>query len=400
MNAEDYRIIKQSRNLSSQQKKELEKKVAEYSILSLCQQLKIPYTTGNHSSSRRGAIYNLVDHDSCVIWANANLFKRYSGKGKVTKGSAVAFLMAFGYEYTGNKLFNSYDYSLVYLNEHFSSDKKLDLSKLPKREKIEFILPKKAEDNKKAYAYLVKERGIDKDIINQWIKENRLFEGINEIRTKDGRVFQSHNCVFVSFDENNKPNFAMQRGIYKTKDGKSFKQDVDGSDYDTGFNVKSKEDKNNNLIVCEAVIDMLSLMSLYKDSDYYQNANYHSLNGVDKIDGLINTLKKNQNITDVLLCLDNDAAGRNAAARIKEEIKTKINRHILVTAHFPPTLNNDWNNELKMGLNPKWKSQLIDYMQSKDMTADEWKKLDEKNKEEIKENWMYPSRVTSLSIKR
>ena len=399
MNARDYRILGTAKKLSSDQKRRIEEKVCEYSILSICDELGIEYTTSGRSSSRRGSIYNLIDHDSCVIWANANIFKRYSGKGKINKGNAVSFLMAFGTEYTGNKLFSSYDYSLLYLQEHFSPDKRLDLSSLPEPKKVEFTLPQKSKDNKKVFAYLSQTRGIDKNILNKWIDEGRLYEGVNKIKTKDGRDFETHNCVFVSFNENNQPDFATQRGIYSSGNGKAFKQDIDGSNYDRNFNVRSKDLENKTLIVCEAVIDMLSIMSLFKNSDYYKNANYHSLNGVDKVDGLINTLKANTNITDVMLCLDNDEPGRNAASRIREEIKS-LNRHILVTTHFPPSMGMDWNNELMMGFNPKWKSQLIDYMQSKDMTADEWEKLDEKNKEEIKKNWMYPSRVTGLGIKR
>ncbi|MGP1505470.1 MAG: toprim domain-containing protein [Eggerthia catenaformis] len=396
MNANDYQILKESKQLNNKQKQEIESLVSNYSILKICDELGIDY----ESSNKTGQIYHLVDHDSCIIWTEANVFKRYSGLGKVTRGNAVSFLMAFGQEYTGNKFFNSYDYALIFLKNHF--DKTKLLSPLPSsqsKKTDKLLLPLPARDNSQAIDYLVNERKIDMDIVLHWIKNKNLYEGIKTINTKTGKQFESHNCVFVSYDKQGKPIFGIQRGIYTSKDGKTFKQDVEGSNYDYNFNIRSNKSENPTLIVCEAVIDMLSIMSLYKDSEYYKNANYHSLNGTDKVDGLINTIKTNKNITDVMLCLDNDNAGRHATSYIKEKIK-EMNRHILITTHFPPTPGVDWNNELLMGFNPKWQSQLINYMKSKKMNAEDYEKLDERTKKEIQQIWMYPTQTKGLGLKR
>lgn len=53
-------------------------------------------------------------------------------------------------------------------------------------EKQPFILPSKADNYKRAFAYLNKTRGIDSDIISEMMKQHKIYESS-----------QFHNCVFV-----------------------------------------------------------------------------------------------------------------------------------------------------------------------------------------------------------
>lgn len=121
--------------------------------------------------------------------------------------------------------------------------------------KTEFTLPPKHADNRRVFSYL-RGRGIDPEIINHCIKHGLLYESA-----------QHHNCVFVGF-AGDRPAYAMQRG---------------------------------------------------RD---WRKANTLSLGGVGKKDqqlppALSRYLKDAPHITRIVLCLDNDEPGREAAAVLK-----------------------------------------------------------------------------------
>lgn len=69
----------------------------------------------------------------------------------------------------------------------------------------EFILPEKDNNNKNVFAYLTQTRKINADIVNDLINSNHLFQDVHK------------NCVFVGYNENQKPVFANQRGTNTEK---------------------------------------------------------------------------------------------------------------------------------------------------------------------------------------
>lgn len=236
-----------------------------------------------------------------------------------------------------------------------------------KREKPKFVMPEKADTNRKVRDYLCRTRGIEERIVDKWIHEGLLFQ-------EAGRF---GNCVFVSRDENGKPVYGVKRSADPKR---KFVVDVEGSDYSQGFFIKGKLDyytkvsdnfasEHSSLFVTEAVIDLMSLQSLYlRRRDYelrqqgkldcdpedyenrFLNSNWYSLNGCRKYDGLLNTIASHKGIKDIFLALDNDEAGRNASKAIKEEIQKRFpDRKIDVSIRVPPTEGRDWNDELKAG---------------------------------------------------
>lgn len=73
---------------------------------------------------------------------------------------------------------------------------------IPEREKPRkpFALPEKHDNARRVYAYLMKQRGIDADIISHFVRAGALYE--------DSKY---HNAVFVGVDENGQPRHAHKK---------------------------------------------------------------------------------------------------------------------------------------------------------------------------------------------
>lgn len=314
----------------------------------------------------RRPILSTVEHDSIVIYEDDNTYHRYSnGNG----GDAVAFMMEFsGIDESNLNKHDQVNECIRILEQRLKINPELAVQQVRyKREKPKFVMPEKADTTRKVRDYLCRTRGIEERIVDKWIHEGLLFQ-------EAGRY---GNCVFVSRDKNGKPVYGVKRSADPKR---KFVVDVEGSDYSQGFFIKGKLDyytkvsdnfasEHSSLFVTEAVIDLMSLQSLYlrrrdyelrqqgrldcNPEDYenrFLNSNWYSLNGCRKYDGLLNTIASHKGIKDIFLALDNDEAGRNASKAIKEEIQKRFpDRKIDVSIRVPPTEGRDWNDELKAG---------------------------------------------------
>lgn len=314
----------------------------------------------------RRPILSTEEHDSIVIWEDENKYHRYSnGNG----GDAVAFMMEFsGIAESDLNKHDQVNECIRILEQRLKINPELAVQQVRyKREKPKFVMPEKADTNRKVRDYLCRTRGIEERIVDKWIHEGLLFQ-------EAGRY---GNCVFVSRDKNGKPVYGVKRSADPKR---KFVVDVEGSDYSQGFFIKGKLDyytkvsdnfasEHSSLFVTEAVIDLMSLQSLYlRHRDYelrqqgkldcdpedyenrFLNSHWYSLNGCRKYDGLLNTIASHKGIKDIFLALDNDEAGRNASKAIKEEIQKRFpDRKIDVSIRVPPTEGRDWNDELKAG---------------------------------------------------
>lgn len=314
----------------------------------------------------RRPILSTVEHDSIVIYEDDNTYHRYSnGNG----GDAVAFMMEFsGIDESDLNKHDQVNECIRILEQRLKINPELAVQQVRyKREKPKFVMPEKADTNRKVRDYLCRTRGIEERIVDKWIDEGLLFQ-------EAGRY---GNCVFISRDENGKPVYGVKRSADPVR---KFVVDVEGSDYSQGFFIQGKPDeytyKENGstdehpfLYVTEAVIDLMSLQSIaLRRRDYelrqqgkldcdpedyenrFLNSNWYSLNGCRKYDGLLNTIASHKGIKDVFLALDNDEAGKNASQAIKEEIQKRFpDRNIDVSIDLPPTEGRDWNDELKAG---------------------------------------------------
>ncbi len=108
----------------------------------------------------------------------------------------------------------------------------------------------------RVYAYLIKQRFIDRDVIAHFAKAKMLYESCE--RSADNTK-EYHNAVFVGYDENGVPRHAHKRGLYIM--GGSYRGNVEGSDPAYSFHHIGV---NDTLYVFEAPIDLLSHITIYR----------------------------------------------------------------------------------------------------------------------------------------
>ena len=209
-----------------------------------------------------------------------------------TGGNAIQFIQRF---YS-----KSYQDAVQILLDEKIEPLSVELKK-QKKAKNHFELPKANNDMRQVFAYLLKSRFIDRDIVEYFAHEKLLYESE-----------EYHNCVFVGVDKNGVPRHAHKRGTYTL--GDSFKGNVESVEAEYSFHHTGT---SNVLYVFEAPIDMLSYISLHKDN--WQEHFYVSLCSVSDR-AIIQMLKDNPQITKVCLCLDNDEAGIESNYRIRHHL--------------------------------------------------------------------------------
>ena len=188
-----------------------------------------------------------------------------------------------------------------------------------------FALPLPHHNMRRVYAYLMKQRHIDRDIITHFARAGTLYE--------DAKY---HNAVFVGTDEHGVARHAQKRST--NSQGKSFKVNVEGSRPQYSFHHAGRD---GLLYVFEAPIDLLSFLTLYPDR--WQEHSYVALCGTGG-QAMHWMLEQNTRLRDVVLCLDHDEPGQTAAKRIQEELQEAgYHSGILLPVH------KDWNDGLVQG---------------------------------------------------
>lgn len=261
-----------------------------------------------YQTKKHGNTIKLVEgeHDSTLIFPETNTWCDMStGVG----GDTVSFLT----KHEGKNMVSAV-HELI--GETFNPQNLFVKEAQQKREESPVSLPPKADDNKRAYAYLIKTRGLDRDIVDANIKNGNIYQSKEQFQKGD-KTLIFNNCVFVGKDQDDKPQYASQRSMNDSS-GYNFKADVANSKKEFGFLLKGSE-KAEWLTVCESPIDALSVATLNKmRGENEGDEHILSLGGVsDKaIDKFLST---NPNIKVINIALDNDEAGRNAGERIKEK---------------------------------------------------------------------------------
>ena len=188
----------------------------------------------------------------------------------------------------------------------------------------EFKLPEPNSDMHRVYAYLIKQRFISADIITHFAKQHTLYEDKTH-----------HNAVFVGLNENGEPKQAHKRSTNSV--GGTFRITCGGSDTRYSF---AHFGENERLYVFEAPIDMLSFLTLYPKD--WQKHSYIAMNGVYE-NAVLTALKNHSNLSEVILCVDNDEGGIEAVDRLKDILNE--NGYSNVKCLAPPY--KDWNEVLK-----------------------------------------------------
>ena len=195
---------------------------------------------------------------------------------------------------------------------------------IAKEEKKEFKLPEANANMHRVYAYLIKQRFIAPDIISYFAKQHTLYEDK-----------EHHNAVFVGIDENGVPRQASKRSTNSY--GNSFRITCQGSDTRYSF---AHFGESKRLYVFEAPIDMMSFLTLYPKD--WQKHSCIAMNGVYE-NAVLAALKNHSNLSEVILCVDNDEGGIEAVGRLKDILSE--NGYTDVKRLAPKF--KDWNEVLK-----------------------------------------------------
>ena len=186
-----------------------------------------------------------------------------------------------------------------------------------------FALPPANRDMRRVYAYLMKHRHIDRDVITHFARAGLLYEDETY-----------HNVVFVGKDETGTARHAHKRSTNST--GKAFRQNVEGSDPRYSFHHLGRD---GSLFVFEAPIDLLSYLTLYPEE--WKEHSYVACCGTSPIP-VLTMLQRMKTPQAVYLCLDNDRAGHEASLRMAEQIGEQF--HIASDRLIPE--QKDWNDDL------------------------------------------------------
>ena len=257
---------------------------------------------------RAGSEYEWMDGDAKVSIRGNPWFHQYDREG----GDAIDFVKRF-YE-------KNYPQALELLLGQ-GGECIRSAPPQPKKENTgEFILPEQNGSMRRVYSYLLKTRGLDKEVVTEFVKRNMLYESK-----------PYHNAVFVGYDAEGKARHASLRGTY----AKPFKGNVPNSSPEYSFHLHGT---SAELFVFEAPIDMLSFISMHKNG--WQEHSYAACCGVsDQV--LFRMMKDNPCIKRVNLCLDNDKGGKMANRRIADKLFVReIPSRTLIPKH------KDWNEDL------------------------------------------------------
>ncbi|MBO4914638.1 MAG: DUF3991 and TOPRIM domain-containing protein [Oscillospiraceae bacterium] len=192
----------------------------------------------------------------------------------------------------------------------------------PEEPRKPFELPPENLNMRRVFAYLMKQRSIDKDVVSHFVRAELLYEDA-----------EHHNCVFVGTDEHGVPRHAHLRSTNSF--GSAFRINVEGSDPSYSFHHIGR---TGCLLAFEAPIDMMSYITLRPH--LWQEHSYVACCGTS-IQPVQKMLERMPRVDTVFLCLDNDKAGCEASGRFAEALSEQgVETERLLSE------KKDWNEDL------------------------------------------------------
>ena len=194
-------------------------------------------------------------------------------------------------------------------------------SKVQQASKPKAFSPPAANANMhRVFAYLLKTRGLDADVVSSFAHRHLIYEDAAH-----------HNAVFIVTDENGCPRHAHLRST--SSHGKLFRLNVEASDPRYSFHHTGTD---GSLYAFEAPIDMLSFICMHPD--HWQEHSYVACCGTSP-HPVLQMVKPDTKI--VYLCLDNDKTGHAASERMAE----LLHKRDIMSERLVPELK-DWNEDL------------------------------------------------------
>lgn len=293
-------------------------------------------TAAGYELVKQGRYYTMKEHDSMVFKEDGSWF----WNSRQLHGNALDFMMHYeGLTFCEAVLKLSGDISR-------NQSHKAQPSQCPgihpttpsgTADSIKFQLPSRSKSDKQLFGYLCHTRHLDYNIVKQMIFQKILYQSDRVL--SDGKIV--HNACFVSYDNSGQPCSAFQRGLVTNK---SFKGEIPGGNKNFGWIFHGKTP--STLYVFEAAIDAASFLSIGKryGVDYLSGADLIALGGLS-ITPILTYLESHHHLKKVVLMLDNDAPGRQAAEHIAAEL---VKQHCtLQVENFIPPAGKDWNEYLQ-----------------------------------------------------
>ena len=284
-----------------------------------------PYPLGN------GSYYGLKEYSSVRIYPESNTyFHPGSSNGDPRRLNVINFV-EWHYGISNAE-------AIKMLAQELNGNPSYMRSKVnrevPKIEKKAFELPQKTSGRyKHIYAYLTKTRCISKSVVNDMVKRNFLYE--------DTRG----NATFVGYNSSNEAGFCFQRGCSdKIPEGRkrAFTRIIEGSNFDYAWSVCNG---SNKLFVTEAVIDSMSVMSMFELHNMNPNNYDYVATCGSSIRPMINYVKSHPDINTIYFGYDNDFKGNQYRQRSMEALN-EIGYKGKVIDKPPHT--KDFNEDLKL----------------------------------------------------
>ena len=221
-----------------------------------------------------------------------------------------------------NCLLFDYEFLLRWMTAGYSS-----LTEMPR---TPFALPATNELLVRLFAYLLRTRLLDYEVVSAFAKENLIYESLELSKDK---TRQFHNAIFVGYDPEGKARHAHKKGIYTM--GKSYRGNLESSDPRYSFHHIGTD---GSLYVFEAPIDMLSYITLHPKD--WKSHSYVACCGTSFIP-VQKILERMPQVETVYLCLDNDKAGHAASVRMVQNLK-----EMNIPSERINSEQKDWNEDL------------------------------------------------------
>ena len=177
-------------------------------------------------------------------------------------------------------------------------------------------LPERNESCEIARKYLIEQRKLSEQLVDQMIAKGDIYESKNY-----------HNVVFVGRDKEQNPRYAAMRGT----DEKRYCGEARGSEKTYGFGHIGTDEK---LFVFESPIDLLSYITAVPEE--WEKHSYISLGGLSE-KAMKRMYTEYPHIHSIYLCLDNDEPGNERCRQFVSLIPEKLSVYRL------EPVKKDWN---------------------------------------------------------
>lgn len=177
-------------------------------------------------------------------------------------------------------------------------------------------LPERNESCEIARKYLIEQRKLSEQLVNQMIEKGDIYESKNY-----------HNVVFVGRDKEQNPRYAAMRGT----DENRYRGETRGSEKAYGFGHIGTDEK---LFVFESPIDLLSYITAVPEE--WEKHSYISLGGLSE-KAMKRMYTEYPHIHSIYLCLDNDEPGNERCRQFVSLIPEGLSVYRL------EPVKKDWN---------------------------------------------------------